>query len=166
MVSDLRQAIEFMEKFGFYDVVIPFLLVFTLVFGVLQKIKIFGKESKQYNALISVTIALLFVAASNLVEAVNQYMPVIGLVLAMFLGLMLMLGMFGVKEGSKGVQTLGWVLAGLVSITIGLAYLPQIKWFSDFFGSLENYSTLLLTIVIVMAVVIWLIKSDSTTSSE
>ena len=40
-------AIEFLQEIGFYDVVLPFLLVFTVFFGVLEKTKIFGTEDKE-----------------------------------------------------------------------------------------------------------------------
>ena len=40
----LGGAVDFLQDFGFFDVVLPFLLVFTLVFGILEKTKIFGTE--------------------------------------------------------------------------------------------------------------------------
>lgn len=160
MAFDFKEAIKFMEEFGIYDVVLPFILIFTIIFATLEKIKIFGQEGRRYNALIALSIALLFVAATNLVEAVNHYLPIIGLVLAIFLGLMLLLGIFGVEEGSKGVKTMGWILAGIVSITIGLAYLPQITWFKEFFDSLESYSGVLIVIVILIAIIVWVVKGE------
>ena len=40
--SVFRGIIEFFEKIGIYDVVLPFLLVFTIVFAILEKTKVFG----------------------------------------------------------------------------------------------------------------------------
>ncbi|MBU4501928.1 MAG: hypothetical protein KKA79_04995 [Nanoarchaeota archaeon] len=157
--SGFRQAIQLMEDFGFYDVVLPFLLVFTLIFATLEKTKILGKESRKYNALIALTISLMFVAATNLVEALNEYLPIVGLVLAIFLGLMLILGLFGVQEG-KGVQTLGWILAGVVSIIVGFSYVPRIKWFEGIFESIGDYSTVLVTVAILVAILAWVVKAE------
>ena len=69
---DFREAIRFLEDYGFYDVVLPFLLVFVLVFATLQKIKIFGKESRRYNAIIALVMGLMFVTATKLVEAIYR----------------------------------------------------------------------------------------------
>ena len=44
MVEDtaFTGVLSFLERFGFYDIVLPFLLVFTIVFAVLEKTKILG----------------------------------------------------------------------------------------------------------------------------
>ncbi|MFA5953670.1 MAG: hypothetical protein WC812_03690 [Candidatus Pacearchaeota archaeon] len=44
------------------DFLYPFLLVFFLVFGLLQKLEILGKEKKQLDALIALVIGLIFVS--------------------------------------------------------------------------------------------------------
>jgi len=166
MAFDMKDSIVFMEDYGIYDVVLPFILVFTLVFAILEKIKIFGKESRRYNAVIALVMALLFVAATHLVEALNKYLPVLGLVLAAFLGLMLMLGIFGVKEGGPG-QRLFWIIAGAVAIAIGLTYIPQIGGvLGDIFGSLSEYSGVFIMLVIVAGIIAWAIKGPSEGKSD
>ena len=44
MTSAFRGAIEFFDKIGVYDVILPFLLVFTIVFAILEKTKVFGTD--------------------------------------------------------------------------------------------------------------------------
>ncbi|MDP2908831.1 MAG: hypothetical protein Q8N77_03415, partial [Nanoarchaeota archaeon] len=77
--SPLAGAIEFLNEFGFYDVVLPFLLVFTLVFAILEKTKIFGVEEKKpkknINAMIAFVIALFFVATTELVAGTREMLP-------------------------------------------------------------------------------------------
>lgn len=163
MPFDFKEAINLMEDYGLYDVVLPFLLVFTLVFATLQKIQIFGKESKRYNAMIALVMSLMFVAATNLVESLNKYLPVIGLVLAIFLGLMLMLGIFGVKEGT-GVQKLGWILAGVVALIVGFTYIPELSGIGSVFQSFEDYYTIIIILAIFIGLVAWVVKSGGTPS--
>src|SRR3989338_1934156 len=50
-----------LEDIGFYEVALPFLLVFTITFAILQKIKIFGPTGKNFNAVIAVVMAFLVV---------------------------------------------------------------------------------------------------------
>ena len=40
--SAFRGVIEFLGDMGVYDVILPFLLVFTIVFAILEKTKILG----------------------------------------------------------------------------------------------------------------------------
>ena len=65
--SVFRGVISFFGDIGLYDVVLPFLLVFTIVFAILEKTKVFGVEEiegkkytrKNLNAMASFVIAFL-----------------------------------------------------------------------------------------------------------
>jgi len=52
----------FLQHWIFTRFALPFLLVFFIIFAVLEKTKIFGEEKKQLNALISFVIGLIFVS--------------------------------------------------------------------------------------------------------
>lgn len=157
MPFDLRNVLGFFEQYGFYDVVFPFILVFTIVFATLQKVRIFGKESRRYNALIALVMALMFLAATKLVKALNQYLPIVGFVLALFLGLMLILGLFGIKEGS-GVQKMGWVLGGVVVLIVGAYYLPSDIF--SFLKPLKEYTPIIVIGAILLGIIIWVTKGE------
>ena len=42
--SPFRTGIDFLDKLGVYEVLLPFLLIFTIVFAILEKTKVFGTE--------------------------------------------------------------------------------------------------------------------------
>ena len=84
MASELTDFINNLENLGFYDVALPFILVFTLIFAILQKIKIFGENSKNFNAVIALAMALLVVRQVSIVEIMNQFLPQISLVALVF----------------------------------------------------------------------------------
>ena len=78
-MSVFRESLVFFDQVGLYDVVLPFLLVFTLVFGVLEKSKIFGTEKtadgkngpysrKNLNAMVAFCTAFFVVASAQLVS--------------------------------------------------------------------------------------------------
>ena len=68
MASTLNNAIQFFRDFGLFDVVLPFLLVFTIMFAILEKTKILGTEDKEghvskknLNSMVSFVVAMLVV---------------------------------------------------------------------------------------------------------
>ena len=74
-MSVFREALIFFDQVGLYDVVLPFLLVFTLVFGVLEKSKILGTEKggdgemytrKNLNAMVAFISGFFVVASAQL----------------------------------------------------------------------------------------------------
>jgi len=44
MASPFRNTLDFFDNIGIFDVVLPFLLVFTIVFALLERTKVFGVE--------------------------------------------------------------------------------------------------------------------------
>jgi len=105
--SILRGSVSFMDKVGIYDVILPFLLVFTIVFAILEKTKILGVEKhdgheytkKNINAIVSFSIAFLVIASTQLVGVINEVLANIVLLLVLAVSFLLLIGVFmGDKE--------------------------------------------------------------------
>lgn len=101
-MSVLRNALGFLEEFGFFDVILPFLLVFAVAFGILEKSMILGYDEirdKKYpktniNAVVAFVIAMLLVAATKIVDALAVALPRIALLLVVSLSFLMMIGIF------------------------------------------------------------------------
>ncbi|MBI4448279.1 hypothetical protein HY643_04825 [Candidatus Woesearchaeota archaeon] len=114
MPINFNQIIAQMESTGFYEVILPFLLVFALFFATLQKVQIFGRNSKNYNVVIALVTALLAVRVPQVVQTMNNFLPRLSIVVLLLMMLLMVLGIFGSKaEGWSG----GWfALAAIFSI--------------------------------------------------
>ena len=79
MASTFRGVIEFFAELGIYDVILPFLLVFTIIFAILEKSRVFGTEKigdivytrKNLNSMVAFVIAFLVVASTQIVAIIN-----------------------------------------------------------------------------------------------
>lgn len=102
MVSPLEIAIKFLDDFGFFNVVLPFIFVFAVVFAILEKTMILGNEGTKekpkprasINAMVSFAVALFVVAATNVVSAIRESLPMIVLVLIVIISFMMLAGSF------------------------------------------------------------------------
>ena len=102
MASTLQNAIEFFKAFGLFDVVLPFLLVFTIIFAILEKTRILGHEGdkdvqtprKNLDAMVAFVVALLVVATNKVVTAINESLPNVVLLIVISMSFLLMLGIF------------------------------------------------------------------------
>src|SRR3972149_3659416 len=75
--SVLGNVIEFMRNVGFYDVILPFLLVFSMMYAILDKTMVLGTEGKDMprksiNSLVAFVVALFFIGVTKLVAVLNQ----------------------------------------------------------------------------------------------
>lgn len=92
MVSPLQSAIDFLESFGFFDIILPFILVFTLLFAIFEKTEVLGKDKKNLNALISFAIAFFVVGATNIIPVLKEALPMISLVLVVIISFLILYG--------------------------------------------------------------------------
>ena len=130
MVSPLGKAVEFLRDFGLFDVILPFLLVFTITFAVLEKTKILGAikvhgtedtiPNKNLNSMVSFVVALLVVATANIVRAINESLPNIILLLVASISFLILIGVFVKGELDFTEKHKGWNRAFIIIMFIGV----------------------------------------------
>ena len=115
------------------DFLYPFLLVFFILFAVLEKTNIFGEGKKQLNAVISLVVGLIFVGAvfpKLIAENMVLFMSV-GLVV-IFVGLVI----WGFIVGKTPTPGKKWSTFYAVLLTI--AIVVAILWASGIGGAVFN----------------------------
>ncbi|MDO8460692.1 MAG: hypothetical protein Q7S74_06285 [Nanoarchaeota archaeon] len=101
----------------FVEAILPFLLVFTIVFAILQKSKILGENKRQIDAIVSLVIGLLVISFGRAVGIIVQLIPFLAVSLVIILVLMLMLGFFN-KEGDWDAAFPKGLRRGLAAVAI------------------------------------------------
>src|SRR3989344_8777090 len=86
----LEGFVRALEGWGLTDVMLPFLLVFTLLFAVLEKTKVLGDQKRNLNLTISLVISLLVViphvtnsypGGMDVVDIMNKALPSVSIVI-------------------------------------------------------------------------------------
>ena len=127
-VSTFRNVIDFFGDLGIYDVVLPFLLVFSIVFAIFEKSRVLGSEEidgkkqsrKNLNAMAAFVIAFMVVASSKLVETITKISSHIVLLLLLGVFFILLIGSFQKESPEGATLTSGWNLAFIIIMFIGL----------------------------------------------
>ena len=57
------------------EILLPFLLVFVVVFAVLQKSEVLGRGKRQVDALVALAVALIFISVGRAVDIVLDLIP-------------------------------------------------------------------------------------------
>jgi len=173
----LGGAIEFLQDFGFFDIILPFLLVFTIVFGILEKTKIFGTEKigekeypkKNIDAMVAFTVAFFVVAAKEVVYSIKTSLPMVALILVAIISLLMLVGAFvsGKEEfdffklfdGAKGWFA-GTFLVAIIAIFLNSFGLlePVYEYFS---GRGSSVFIVIVFVGILMGVVYFVFNSNT-----
>jgi len=131
MATPFREIIDFFNNIGVFDVVLPFLLVFTVVFALLERTKVFGTEKiegkeytkKNLNSAAAFVMAFLVVASSRLVQVITEVSSKFVVLLFLVVLFLLLVGSF-FKEESHGVFLEGgWKTVFMIIVFLGLAFI-------------------------------------------
>ena len=103
----------------FIEIVLPFLLVFTLIFAILDRGKIFGEGKKQINAIIAFVVGLIFVSFSKGVGITVNLMGVMSVVAVILLVFIILFSFVSSDKEFKmpnGLTIAFGILIGLIII--------------------------------------------------
>lgn len=74
--------------------VLPFILIFTIVFAILQKSSILGKDKKQIDALVGIVFGLITITFARAVGIINQLLPFLAVAVVMILVFLILIAVF------------------------------------------------------------------------
>ena len=105
-MSVFREVLLFLDDIGIYDVVLPMLLIFSIVFAILEKTKVFGVEKvgkhtvtrKNVNSMVAFVSAFFVVASAQLVGTIHKLIADVSLLLVTFVMFMILIGIFSKDE--------------------------------------------------------------------
>ena len=151
---DFRSFILYLQDIGAYDVILPFLLVFAIVFAILEKTKIFGDKKTNVNFVVSFVIGLLLVAQQQIVQTINLFLPRVALIIVVALAALLVLSMLAGKE-AKGFQGAWFGIIAIVAIIfIVLALNPDFNFLSQY--DKDRLFAIAIPLIVMLAA-IWII---------
>lgn len=160
------------QHFIFQDFILPFLLVFTIVFAILEKTKLLGEGKKQLDAIVAFVVGLIFVTAVFPKTVVANLILFLTVSLIVVFVILLLWGfLFGeIKEGFKPTNWMKWVLGILIGIgvifaviwAVGLptgvtSWFSKLNWSSPFW---INFS-FIIVIAVALALVLRKVKKPS-----
>jgi hypothetical protein len=122
-----------------YDVIskfiLPFLLVFFILFAILEKTKLLG-EKKQIHALIAFVIGLIFVGAIYPVLVVSNLILFLTVtIVAVFVVLLIWGFIFGESKNIMEIKPIKW---GLIALT-GVAFVLAIIWATGLWDKAQTF---------------------------
>jgi hypothetical protein len=162
--SNLAQLFQTM---GVVDFLLPFLLVFTIVYAVATKMPLF-KDNKNFSLVIALTLGLLFVVPHltgnyplgyDPVDVMNNALPSISLISVAAIMLLLLMGIFGTNFAAAAAPLIAVVSIGFVAYVFG-ASLGLWTGPYDVFGWWSSEVTELLIIILVFGLIVWFIVRD------
>jgi hypothetical protein len=153
----------------FVEYILPFILVFTVVFAILQKSGILGKDKKQIDALVGLVVALITISFANAVGIINSLLPFMSVAIVIILIFLILVALFHKSGEFELTDPVKKAMMGLVGLAVVIAVLVATgawdyilgRWFiGSGEGGLANFIFIII-IIIAVAFLAWPKKKDS-----
>ena len=139
--------------------ILPFLLVFVLIFAILQKSKIFGEGKSQIDALISLAIALILIGMPTPREIILNIVPWLAVALVILFVVLVIYGFGGEYDDKKGLKLPKWfnqTVLGLAILFVVILVLVVTNGWVTLKGWLSSSSVFgNVFLIVVIAIVLW-----------
>ncbi|MFT4310181.1 MAG: hypothetical protein ACMXYC_00965 [Candidatus Woesearchaeota archaeon] len=186
MTSVFRGAIEFFDRLGIYDVLLPFLLVFAIVFAILEKTKIFGTEGKEeiprrsINSLVAFCIGFFVVASTQLVSTINDFLAKVTLLIIVCVFFLALVGIFyKEKDSEDDYLTKKWKMGFTITLLVAilLIFASSIKtrtnvswleygWNYLLLNATSSVVSSIVLLIVVISGLVWITKGEGKPAKE
>jgi len=153
MVVDIGIVLSQWEAAGVFDFLLPFLLIFAVVFGILSSTNILG-SNKGIHVIIAVVVGILALRLNYVSAFFAEVFPRLGVGLAVLLTVMILIGMFVPKNERRywlwGLGAIGFIIAIVVITKSFQGYGWYSSGYSDYVGWIVG-GVLLVGLIIAVA---------------
>ena len=139
--SDIGTILQDWEYMGVFEYVLPFLLVFAVVFGILHKSNVIG-DHKGINLVVSLSIGLLAITSYTFRTFFRDLFPMAGIGIAILLVGLILTGLF-YNERDNWWRTTFFVIAMLIGVIIVFSALTSYSqwgmgswWWREYLNSI------------------------------
>ncbi len=178
-INNLQDAFFVLQRWGLSDAILPFLLVFSVFFAILQKTKLFGEHSKNVNVTVALVMGLLFIvphvinaypSGYDVVEILNRALPATSIVVIAIVMFLILIGLFGADTNKAGMPIGTWVMIVALLLIIFIFgasagwWAQDINyWFTDFFS---DEAVIIVILILVFGVIISFVTGEEGKKSE
>jgi len=177
LLDSIRNTFYYLQTGGIIDILIPFVLIFTVLFAVLKKVPIL-KEAKHH---IAVALAITFLVIIphitgtidpqyDVVQIINNSLPTVVVIIFIFLTALILLGL--IKGGDQGVEfgDIAKSIMGIAAIVLvaiifarSAGYLQYTTWPTWLYWLDDPQLGALVIVILMFAAITWFITHKKET---
>jgi hypothetical protein len=151
MVISVGTILTQWESYGVFDYLLPLLLIFAVVFGILTSTNILGKN-KGIHVIIAAAIAMMALQFNFVSDFFRELFPRLGVGLAVILTILILVGLFIPDDERRywywGLGTIGVIVA----IVVVVQSFEVFGWYAS--GPAQDYIGVIVLAVIITGLII------------
>lgn len=176
LIDEIRNVFYYLQAAGVLEILIPFVLIFTVLFAVLKQVEIFKQEKEKIVVALAITLLVIVPHITgavppeyDVVQIINNSLPSIVLIIFIVLMAIILLGFVtGKPVKLKGLATGICAIASLILVAVifmrSAGYLQGglpswLYWLDD------PHLGALIVVIAMFALITWFITYQSDTAN-
>jgi hypothetical protein len=167
MVFTIQDLLYYWEGIGVFDFLLPFLLVFAVVYGILHYMRIFG-DNRGVHLVIAVVIGIMSSRFPYFTQFYSEIFPRLGIGVVVLIALLVLTGLFFTKQSKKVFSWILLVIGIVVAIIVFYQTFDVLGWTYGGFGSYGggNTAAWIITAVLVIGVIVVIAVGNSANDGD
>jgi len=146
--ANIADVLNDLEYFGFFKYILPFLLIFAVVFAILEQIHIF-KDKKGPAMIVSLAIGLLALQLDFVPAFFQQIFPNLGIGISILLAALILAGAFISDE--KAYKWIFFALGALIFLIVVFDALSGWRWGGGWFW--DQYMSVIIVLIVIIGAI-------------
>ena len=159
MVMDIGTLLSWWEGIGVFDYLLPFLLIFAVIYGILTASNILS-ENKGVNVVIAMVVGLLALRLGYVQSFFTEVFPRLGVGIAVLFVLLILTGLFVGKENLKVMFWIFIAVGIVIAIIVLSGSFSAFGWGYNWYESDMAFWVVSIVLLIGVIVVVVMGKSE------
>ena len=156
-ITTITDVLNQWADIGVFAYLLPFLMIFAVVFGILNKCNILG-DNKGVQATIALAIGLLALQFDYVSNFFASIFPYAGIGIAVLLVAMILMGLIAGEENVEWAKFVWFGIGFIIFIAVLLTSISDFSWWGGAaYGWGESWPAILAAIIVLLliALVVW-----------
>ncbi|MBI2629909.1 hypothetical protein HYW76_02315 [Candidatus Pacearchaeota archaeon] len=157
-IFNFADLLNELSAMGFFSLILPFLLIFALVYAIVMTLPIF-KENKGAAAIMALAIGLLSLQFGIVSDFFQHLFPNLGIGLSILLAGLILAGVF--LSGSGDASSYKWIFFGLAALIFFIVVMVSLSDWSyggSGFNQWSAYRGIFIVVIVLAAAIFAIIK--------
>lgn len=159
-INSITDILNKWAEMGIFAYVLPFLMIFAVVYGILNKTALLG-PNKAVQATIALAVGLMALQFDYVSNFFATIFPYTGMGISVLLVALILMGLISSETDAKWGKYIWFTVGLIIFIVVLLMTISDISWLGDKGAVLSQSWPAILAAIVIGGFMFWVIRSGS-----